>query len=145
MPNIQGNIQQDPNGNVGINRGGVEDTIQEQLHIDGVLQIGSDFNSGNAIKIRRSPSTGKLEKDEGGGYVEFSSGGGGFGLYPPVEQVADYTPYMHMAEAENANQVASNGPINPIGNAVGTGEPLLPTPTPETVQSAALSGVIAEA
>lgn len=76
MPNFQKNIQGDVTGKVGINR--LPTNLEEQLHIDGVIQIGQDFAGGNAVKIRRNPANNKLQKDEGTGYVDLSSGNMGF-------------------------------------------------------------------
>ena len=137
MPNFQNNIQRDSNGNIGINRPGA--TVEQQLHIDGVLHIGQDFAGGNAVKIRYDSGTGKLQKDEGSGWIELGSGAG---LPDPLPMVANATQDYILSPTPKT--LSASGPINPIGSPAVQGSPLLYSPTPETIQSAPLSGLIAE-
>lgn len=136
MPNFQNNIQRDSTGKVGINKAG--DTIEQQLHIDGVIQIGNDFAGGNAVKIQRSPITGKLQKNEGAGWVDLG-GANADRSYLPASNFSTVYVYSQTPVAMAAN------PINP-------GLPITKTTpypryvqTPVEIQSAPLTGISTEA
>lgn len=67
MP-IQKNIQGDASGNVGVNTGTSD--IEQPLHVNGAIQLGTDFGGNNAGRMQWNNATKTFQIDEGAGFVD---------------------------------------------------------------------------